>query len=73
MPLRYFPDWFVKLCAFTPFPYMINTVVEVYLGVVQGPAVIQALLAQIFWLAGLILAGEFVLRIGIRKLVILGG
>jgi ABC-2 type transport system permease protein len=73
MPLRYFPDWFVKLCALTPFPYMINTVVEVFLGVVQGPAVIQALLAQVFWLAGLMLAGELVLYIGIRKLVILGG
>jgi ABC-type uncharacterized transport system permease subunit len=52
---------------------MINTVVEVYLGVVQGTALIQALLMQIFWITGLILAGELVLRIGIRKLVILGG
>jgi ABC-2 type transport system permease protein len=73
MPLRYFPDWFIKLCALTPFPYMINTVVEIYLGVVQGPALIQALLMQIFWFTGLFLAGHLVLRIGIRKLVILGG
>jgi ABC-2 type transport system permease protein len=73
MPLRFFPDWFVKICALTPFPYMINTVVEVYLGVVQGTALIQALLMQIFWITGLILAGELVLRSGIRKLVILGG
>lgn len=73
MPLRYFPDWFVKVCAFTPFPYTINTVVEIYLGVLKGPAIAQALFAQLAWVAGLILAGQVVLRFGIRKLVILGG
>lgn len=73
MPLRYFPDWFVKLCAFTPFPYTINTVVEIYLGILQGPAIVQAILAQLVWGAVLILAGQLVLRLGIRKLVILGG
>ena len=73
MPLRYFPDWFVKICELTPFPYMINIVVEIYLGVLQGPVIIQALIAQTAWLAGLILTGQLVLRIGIRKLVILGG
>jgi ABC-2 type transport system permease protein len=73
MPLRYFPDWFVKICSLTPFPYVINSVVEVYLGVVQGPTLVQTLLAQLFWFVGLMMAGELVLRIGIRKLVILGG
>jgi ABC-2 type transport system permease protein len=73
MPLRFFPDWFIKLCALTPFPYMVNTVVEIYLGVLTGSAIIRALLAQTAWLAGLFLVGQFVLRIGIKKLVISGG
>ena len=29
------PDWFVTLCKLTPFPATVNTVVEVYLGVVE--------------------------------------
>jgi len=35
MPLRFFPDWFVALCNLTPFPSMVNTIIEVYLGVLM--------------------------------------
>ena len=73
MPLRYFPDWFIRVCNFTPFPYTINTVVEIYLGVIQGPEIVQAILGQIIWGVCLILVGQVVLRLGIRHLVILGG
>ena len=40
MPLRFFPEWFVKLCYLTPFPYTINVVVEVYLGLVDVSALV---------------------------------
>jgi len=73
MPLRFFPDWFINLCNLTPFPAMINTVVEVYLGVLTGPELIQALLTQLLWAVILIGAGQLVLRAGVRKLVIQGG
>jgi ABC-2 type transport system permease protein len=73
MPLRYFPQWFVRLCYLTPFPHTVNTVVEVYLGVLSGPELIQALLGQLLWVVMLIVAGQFVLRAGVRRLVILGG
>lgn len=73
MPLRYFPDWFVRLCYLTPFPYTINTVVEVYLGVLEGPALVQALLGQVVWIVILVAAGQLVLRAGVRQLVIQGG
>jgi len=73
MPLRYFPQWFVRLCYLTPFPYTVNTVVEVYLGVLSGPELVQALLGQLLWVAMLVVAGQFVLRAGVRRLVILGG
>ena len=73
MPLRFFPDWFVTLCNFTPFPAMLNTVIEIYLGVLSGPALIQALLMQAMWF--FILAGlaHLVMRAGVRRLVIQGG
>ena len=73
MPLRFFPDWFVTLSNFTPFPAIVNTVVEVYLGVLIGPALLQALLVQAAWFAVLTLAGQLVLRAGLRTLVIQGG
>jgi ABC-2 type transport system permease protein len=73
MPLRFFPDWFVTLSSLTPFPYMVNTVVEVYLGLVAGRELIIALFAQLVWAALLMLIGQFILRAGLRRLVILGG
>jgi ABC-2 type transport system permease protein len=73
MPLRFFPEWVSDLSYLTPFPHMVNTVVEVYLGVLRGPALIQALLAQLLWFLGLAVAAKLLLRAGVRRLVILGG
>lgn len=73
MPLRFFPDWFITLCNLTPFPAMVTTVIEVYLGVLSGPALVQALIVQAVWffiLAGL---GHLLMRAGVRRLVIQGG
>jgi ABC-2 type transport system permease protein len=73
MPLRFFPPWVERLAALTPFPQMVNTVVEVYLGVVRGPELAAALLLQGAWALVLIAAGQLVLSRGVRRLVILGG
>jgi ABC-2 type transport system permease protein len=73
MPLRFFPEWFIRLTRLTPFPSMVNTVIEVYLGTLTGPALVQALLAQVLWMALLIATGQLVLRAGVRHLVIQGG
>lgn len=73
MPLRYFPDWFQTFCQFTPFPAMLNTTIEIYLGLLTGPALGQALLLQIAWAVTLTLFCQAVLRIGVRSLVIQGG
>lgn len=73
MPMRFFPGWFVRLANLTPFPHIINTLVEVYLGLLTGDALVRALLAQAAWALGLAALGQIVLRLGIRKLVIQGG
>ena len=73
MPLRFFPDWVIKLSYLTPFPEMLNTVVEVYLGVLKGPELLKALAFQLMWVLVLFLGAQFVLRAGVRRLVILGG
>ncbi len=73
MPLRFFPDWVVETSKLTPFPHMVNTVVEVYLGVLDGPQLALALLNQALWAVALTALGQIVLRAGVRRLVILGG
>jgi len=52
---------------------MFNTVIEIYLGILQGQEMIYVLLYQLLWAVGLILLGQMILRAGVRRLVILGG
>ncbi len=73
MPLRFFPTWFQRLCQLTPFPYTVNVISEVYLGLVKGPQLIQTLTMQLAWAVVLILLGQLLLRAGMKRLVILGG
>ncbi|MBN1583911.1 MAG: ABC-2 family transporter protein [Anaerolineae bacterium] len=73
MPLRFFPEWFVRLCHLTPFPSMINTVLEVYLGILTGPELFAALGVQLLWIVMLSALGQLVMRAGVRRLVIQGG
>lgn len=73
MPLRFFPDWFVKFCYATPFPSTVNTIIEAYLGVLSGKDLIWALTSQAIWALVLIGLGQAVLHLGIRRLVIAGG
>lgn len=73
VPLRLMPDWFSRICAFTPFPGMFNTSLEVYLGLLPGPAVWQALGLQLAWLILFVILAQVIYRAGIRRLVIQGG
>lgn len=73
MPLRLYPDWFASLCRLTPFPSLINTPVETYLGVLSGRELGLALLGQVFWFVVLAALCELALRAGVRRLVIQGG
>ncbi len=73
MPLRYFPAWFQSFCAFTPFPSMLNTTIEIYLGLLTGSALWQALVTQFAWALVLTLLCQLILRAGMRSLVLQGG
>lgn len=73
LPLRFYPEWFVKLCYLTPFPAMVNTPIELYLGLVSGRDTSIAVMGQIFWFLALLALGNLVLRAGIKHLVIQGG
>jgi len=67
-------SWLAQLIArLTPFIAIINTPVEVYLGIVTGGAAAQAVLEQFLWLLVLVGSGRWILSRGTRKLTIQGG
>jgi ABC-2 type transport system permease protein len=73
MPLRFFPDWLRTALEFTPFPSMVNTVIEIYLGKLEGFALLIALFKQGLWVLALVLLAQVLLARGSRRLTILGG
>lgn len=73
MPLRFFPEWFIRICYLTPFPQMITAPAEIYLGLYRGPDIGAVLLNQVFWSAALVIAGSLVFKIGVKRLVVQGG
>jgi ABC-2 type transport system permease protein len=73
MPLALLPDEFVAFCRLTPFPAVVNTPVEIYLGLLDGPALLGALGVQVAWFVILYILAQIILAAGIKKLVIQGG
>lgn len=73
-PLRFYPKWLREFAyTFTPFPYLLDAVFEVFSGVLTVPQTFIILLQQAAWGIGLLLLGQFILWRGVRKLVIVGG
>jgi ABC-2 type transport system permease protein len=73
MPLALFPAWFQAAAALTPFPAMLNTPIEIWLGVRTGPAAWQALGEQVVWLLLLYAGAQLALARGLRRLEVAGG
>lgn len=73
MPLNLLPEWFGKLAAYTPFPSILNTPMQVYLGKLGGADLPGAFAAQLLWFLGLFGLCLLALRAGVRRLVVQGG
>ncbi|WP_221089070.1 ABC transporter permease [Deinococcus aquaedulcis] len=73
MPLAFFPDWVQAWLSWTPFPAMLNTVVEVWVGVQRGAAAWEALGVQAAWALGMLAVTAFTLHRGLRRLEVAGG
>lgn len=70
LPLSWFPSWMQALLAWTPFPALFQTPIDVFTE--RGGA--GALLAtQLAWVVILTLAGRVALARGARRLVVQGG
>jgi ABC-2 type transport system permease protein len=73
MPLTFYPTWFQDLATATPFPSMVYSIVEIYLGIAPGREMIFLILGQALWFLILVMVGRIMLTAGIRRLVVLGG
>ncbi|THF89068.1 ABC transporter permease [Deinococcus sp. KSM4-11] len=73
MPLAFFPSWLQQILAWTPFPGMLNTPVEVWLGVKTGHAALVAVWTQAAWTVALFWLAQVVLARGLRRLEVAGG
>lgn len=73
MPLNLFPDWLANFSRLTPFGASVYLPIEVFINNLKGPALLEAVLLQLFWVVFFIVIDQLVLARGIRKLVIQGG
>ncbi len=73
MPLSLMPDWFQAVCRYLPFPAMITTPLEIYLGLRAGVDLLTALGVQAFWVVALYALAQLILSAGVKKLIIQGG
>jgi ABC-2 type transport system permease protein len=73
MPVAFMPTWMVMLMHLTPFPAIVNTPIEIYLGIVPTPQLFNALAEQLTWIVILITLARLLLALGVKKLVIQGG
>lgn len=73
MPLRLYPEWVQQFAAWTPFPYVLNTPMEVFTGVLEGQALLYALALQGMWLVVLLLFTQAIWNQASKRLMVLGG
>jgi ABC-2 type transport system permease protein len=73
IPLAFMPVWLQTLCYLTPFPGMINTPVDIYLGRATGSGALILIGLQVGWFIALMLLGRLAAYAGRRKLTIQGG
>jgi ABC-2 type transport system permease protein len=70
VPLAWFPGWAQAVLAWTPFPALFQTPIDVFTE--RGDA-LGHLTTQLAWAAGLLLVGRVALTRGARRLVVQGG
>lgn len=73
MPLAFFPEWLSNFLDYTPFPSMLNSTVEIWLGRQTGLEMWILILKQAFWCFVLFLIASFILNRGLKRLEVAGG
>ena len=73
VPLPLFPDWCQPVLNALPFRALIDVPFRLYLGHIPPDQALTALAQQLFWIAGFIGIGRWMLARGARRLIVQGG
>lgn len=73
IPISFFPQVFQKAFSVMPFQYISYVPVLIYLGKIEGTAILESLALQVFWIALLFAIGDAMWRWSSRKITIQGG
>jgi len=73
VPIALFPFWLRTLAAATPFPSIMMYPVDVISGLGGAGRAAGLVLAQVAWLAGVLVIGQLLTRAGRRRLEVQGG
>lgn len=73
MPLAFFPGWFRSVVELLPFQLITYVPLQLYLGKLEGSAVISAFIEQLGWCVALVFLSELFLGRALRRLTIQGG
>jgi len=72
IPYALLPATLVTVFSFLPFRYMVSAPIELLMGQVQGGAAVALLLAQVAWMAGLLIAARVLWVNGLRRYAVPG-
>lgn len=73
IPLDFMPPWLATLAQWLPFQAISGLPAQILLGQLQGAALAEALLLQVFWAVTMTALALGVMRVAVRKVVIQGG
>jgi ABC-2 type transport system permease protein len=73
IPIQFFPPWLAAVANATPFPAMVQTPIDILIGVIAGPSVLVALSGQLAWAVAMLGASYWLFALGTRRLVVQGG
>lgn len=73
IPLIFFPRWLRTIIDALPFKDMMYTPISIYLELVKGNQIIQALLFQVMWIVVLFVLSRLFFSFSIKKVTVQGG
>jgi ABC-2 type transport system permease protein len=73
MPLPLLPDWLQWIVLALPFAGLVDLPFRIFTGHIPAAAVLPVIEHQLFWTAALVVFGRWLLRRGLRRVVVQGG
>lgn len=73
IPLPFFPFWMQKIFYALPFRGMLDIPFRIYTGNISGNDVLFSLAIQLFWITILVFGGNYLLKRGLKRIVVQGG